>query len=221
MITNYKAEGTERKRMVQTIAKEIGVDPVYQGPPTFAYQIGIYTVDRDGALVFDGELGDDETERVFDALADAGFTPQEPEDEDEGISIQMPMIDGDSLSRLEQLVAAKESLIKKALGAESLLIEEKDGKLSFPWLSADTTPDEIHAYTIFITALVNKAGKAKRVTAKDRPVDNEKYAFRCFLLSLGMIGDTYKGARKILLKNFTGSSAFKVVPKEVGDEISE
>ena len=35
------------------------------------------------------------------------------------------------------------------------------------------------------------------------------YAFRCFLLRLGFIGAEYKTARKILLKNLSGSSAFR------------
>lgn len=47
------------------------------------------------------------------------------------------------------------------------------------------------------------------VTLKDKPVDNEKYAFRCFLLRLGFIGEEYKEARKILLKNLTGNGAWK------------
>ena len=44
---------------------------------------------------------------------------------------------------------------------------------------------------------------------KEKAVDNEKYAFRCFLLRLGFIGADYKTDRKILLKNLEGSSAFK------------
>ncbi len=40
-------------------------------------------------------------------------------------------------------------------------------------------------------------------------MDNEKYAFRCFLLRLGFIGSEYKAERKILLKNLCGSSTFK------------
>ena len=51
--------------------------------------------------------------------------------------------------------------------------------------------------------------KQKRITTKEKPVDNEKYAFRCFLIRLGFIGAEYKSARKILLKNLSGSSAFK------------
>lgn len=50
---------------------------------------------------------------------------------------------------------------------------------------------------------------AKRVTVTEKAVDNEKYAFRCFLLRLGFIGSEYKVERKILLKNLSGSSAFK------------
>ena len=44
------------------------------------------------------------------------------------------------------------------------------------------------------------ATNSKRITAKERTVENEKYAFRCFLLRLGFIGDEYKTSRKILLK---------------------
>jgi hypothetical protein len=40
-------------------------------------------------------------------------------------------------------------------------------------------------------------------------VDNEKFAFRVFLIRLGFVGDDYKNARKILLRNLTGNSAFK------------
>lgn len=67
------------------------------------------------------------------------------------------------------------------------------------------------------------AKNATRVTASDKDVDNEKYAFRCFLLRLGFIGADYKTDRKILLKNLTGSSAFKSGQRKDGgdDEISE
>ena len=34
-------------------------------------------------------------------------------------------------------------------------------------------------------------------------------SFRCFLLRLGFIGKEYKTARKILLRNLTGNSAFR------------
>jgi len=210
MIVHYRVNGKERKRLAEVIAKEIGVDAIYQGAPTFSYQMDYFTVDREGALVFDDENYSDEVERVFDAIAAAGFTPDEDEeDEGTGLAIQMPMMTGDEISRLEALIESKESLIKKAIGTESLVVGEKDGKLDFPWFKADTTPEEIKAYMDFVTALCRMAKEAKRVTGKDKPVENEKYAFRCFLLRLGFIGDDYKQSRKILLQNFSGSSAWK------------
>ena len=65
------------------------------------------------------------------------------------------------------------------------------------------------AYTEFIAAICKMSREQKRITAKEKAVDNEKYAFRCFLLRLGFIGNDYKATRKILLRNLTGSSAFK------------
>ena len=90
-----------------------------------------------------------------------------------------------------------------------LPIEVTDSKVSFPWLPAELTPDELKAYEDFICRLCDMARNQKRVTAKEKDTDNEKYAFRCFLLRLGFIGDEFKSARRILLRNFTGSSAFK------------
>ena len=212
MIIHYRASGKDRKKLAEIVAKEIGVDAIYQGAPTFSYQMDYFTVDREGALVFDDELVGDESERVLDRIAAAGFTPDEGEDEMEektGLAIQMPAMTGDEISRLEQLIESKESLIKKAIGADSLAVGEKDGKLDFAWFKADAEPDEVKAYMDLVTALCEMAKKATRVTGKDKPVENEKYAFRCFLLRLGFIGDEYKASRKVLLKNFSGSSAFK------------
>ena len=121
-----------------------------------------------------------------------------------------------SLQNLFNLVDAKGSLIKKALGVSDLTINLLDDRLAFDWFPADSTPEEINAYTAFIAALCAMAGNQKRITAKGTTVDNEKYAFRCFLLRLGFIGAEHKQTRKILLRNLTGSSAFKAgQPKEV------
>lgn len=84
-------------------------------------------------------------------------------------------------------------------------------KIIFPILS-QILPNSLpsaHIYMHLVSALCEMARNAKRVTATEKEVDNEKYAFRCFLLRLGFIGAEYKVERKILLKNLTSSSAFK------------
>ena len=52
--------------------------------------------------------------------------------------------------------------------------------------------------------------------------DNEKYAMRTWLLRMGFIGPDFKAARKILLKNLSGSSAFRNgAPKKKAAENEE
>lgn len=114
-----------------------------------------------------------------------------------------------SIDNLKRLVKSKEALIKKALGADSLPIDFSEERISFPWFNGPKEAEEIKAYTHFISALCEMAKTQKRVNSTEKTVENEKYAFRCFLLRLGFIGSEYKSERKILLANLTGSSAFK------------
>lgn len=188
---------------------------VYKFMPTCAYVISNITVEKDGTMVWDERTDKTTIEAVKAALADAGFTADENDaeeaSEDCALVIQMPkdsFTEG-SLDNLHRLIEAKGSLIKKALDVKDLPITEKDDKISFPWFTTEPDADEVKAYSHFISALCEMARNAKRVTAKEKETDNDKYAFRCFLLRLGFIGADYKTERKILLRNLTGSSAFR------------
>ncbi len=141
-----------------------------------------------------------------------------------GLTVSLPResFTDAALENLRKLVDAKGSLIKKALAVGSLPIETDGEKVSFPWFADGQDGDAAKAYTHFITALCDMARNQKRVTAKEKPMDNEKYAFRCFLLRLGFIGAEYKGERKILLKNLSGNGSFKSGARKgaADDEVS-
>lgn len=81
-------------------------------------------------------------------------------------------------------------------------------------LLKDANADEIKAATDFIALLNENAKSQKYASAKVKHTDNEKYTFRTWLLRLGMIGDEYKLARKVLLQNLSGNGAFKKPKKE-------
>jgi len=115
----------------------------------------------------------------------------------------------ETIVNLEKLIASKAGLIKKALGVEILTVEKDEHRLRFPWFSLGLEPEVFSAYAWFISALCTMAKEQKRITAKEKPVENEKFCFRVFLIRLGFVGDQYKTARKILLRNLTGNSAFK------------
>ena len=226
MKLHYNATGPDRKELVQTISKLLGIKPVYKGMPTSAYEIGNITVEKDGTVVYDERTDQDTIEAVIIALAAAGFSPETGTDEEEGptgVAIQMPLsiFTESQLQNLYALVAAKGSLIKKALGVDELPINIVDKKLDFPWFPKYESPDEVKAYMHLVTALCDMARNQKRITAKEKPVDNDKYAFRCFLLRLGFIGEGYKTERKILLRNLSGSSAFKSGAKKTEVETCE
>ena len=137
---------------------------------------------------------------------------------EDALTVEIPL-DKVAVGKLTKLLDAKGNLIRKAMGITDLRIEVLDDRVAFPWFRELPDCDAIKAYTHFIFALCEMSRNAKRVTATEKPVDNEKYAFRCFLLRLGFIGSEYKAERKILLKNLTGSSAFK--DGGVNHEVSE
>ena len=232
MNKHFHVKGEERKRLVKVIAEVLGEEPKYLGVPSTAYQIGEYKVSRDGEVTADEEHPTQE-QMVLDACKAAGFktegeeeTQQEQtqdsieQEENDKLVIQLPreQFTDVQLENLQKLIHGKEALLKQALAIEELPVKISEEKILFPWF-LKTSAEEVAAYTQLICSLGEMAKTAKRVTIKDKTVENSKYAFRCFLLRLGFIGPEYKQSRKILLKNLTGSSAFKSgVKKEGGEE---
>ena len=227
MKIDFNLKGAERKELVKAISRITGIKAEYQGMPTTNFVIGDFTVTAEGALVYDDKI---DAGGLLNELAEAGFEGTADKSEGKELKVPEPNIltiempaDKVNTENLQKLLDAKGALIRKALGIDSLAFEIHEDRVSFPWF-VDPAPDHALAYTQFIAAICKMSTEQKRITARVREVDNEKYAFRCFLLRLGFIGNEFKQSRKILLSNLDGSSAFKTVkeePKEVQDEVSE
>ena len=232
MQINYNVSGSDRKRLVAAISEHTGEKAKYLGAPGFAYQVGGFVISADGKVTIE----DNSTAAaLIRFLREKGFQAEDPlaecitedstEDEVEpteidGVCISMPrsLFTDANLENLKGIIVSKGSLIKKALGVDELPLEVTDTKVSFPWFPGIPTPEEMKAYDTFICKLCEMARNQKRVVAKEKETDNDKYAFRCFLLRLGFIGAEFKSERKILLRNLTGSSAFKS-SQPVGKEV--
>ena len=209
MQINYGLTGSQRKELVTAIGNFLGVKPKYAGMPTCAYQIGEYTVTKEGDLVWDENTTD--ASSVVEELQSKGY--EEANVNQLVISIPKDTLDEEGIKKLQNLVDSKGSIMKHAFLQDELKIEVDEEKISFPWF--DLKDDEhVKAYTQFITAITKMAKEQKRILNREKEVENEKYAFRCFLLRLGFIGDEYKMARKILLENLEGSAAFKTKKEE-------
>ena len=236
MKVDYNVTGKDRKSLVNVIATLTGKKAEYLGMPTASYKVGCFTVDRNGTLEFDDRADSKGTEDLIKELDKRGFTAKVGETSGEesetadgaeqgenmGLTISVPLA-AVSTGNLTNLLKAKGALIKKALGIDDMPIEIGENKVSFPWFPEMPGSDASKAYTHFIAALCKLSKDQKRVSSTEHPADNEKYAFRCFLLRLGFIGPEYKQERKILLKNLTGNSSFRNGAKKeaTDDEISE
>ena len=223
MEARYGLKGKERKALVNAVSEITGDPAKYLGAPSMAYQIGRYQIDREGTLT--GVDGDG----IIEDLKERGFIPEgleEPTEEveetieetDLTVSIPRDILPGDKLLNLKSLIEAKADLIKQSLGVDELPINEEEGEINFPWFHGRIGSDEAKAYTDFISKLAEMAKNQQRVTAKPGEVENPRYAFRCFLLRLGFIGSEYKTDRKILLRNLSGSSAFKAGTRKGEEE---
>ena len=68
---------------------------------------------------------------------------------------------------------------------------------------------EIKSYIQLCIAMCELAHEIKYASPKPQQEENPKYAFRCWMLRLGFIGEEFETAREILLKNMDGSAAWR------------
>ena len=216
MKIHYDRTGAPRKELAIKISKLIGEQVKYLGMPSCAYQIGPFRLDKEGTLEFEDESNLTVIEKLkavygIEGIAEEGAEAPQEADSEEEIKMAIPYegFDENSLQNLENLIKAKGSLIKKALGIEELPIKVEGNQIRFPWFQNPLEDREKIIYATFISKLAKMAKCQKRISAKEKEVTNEKYAFRCFLLRLGFIGNFYKPHRKLLLSKLEGSSAFK------------
>lgn len=277
----------ERKVLVKRLGELTGIAPYYTKVPRCAYEIGAYTVERNGGLTVEEDAADlgilaalkneglikdaegileapaeepGQTEETAetDSIPDSEYTSEVQEEaavqegeEPLDLAISLPVGEhtGVSLRNLVNMIYSRGPLLSKASGgnfhvekelAEALrddactatvqtflkaladyteahggmeglqITEEQISFTGFP-----VPADQAHADAFCqLAAMMNDmALSQKRIQAKEVNTDNEKYAFRIWLLRLGMNGDAYKSTRKVLMQNLGGHTAFRT-PEE-------
>ena len=211
----FTLKSKQRPKLAQEIGNILGTAPHYERVPSCAYDIAGYRLDKEGVLHIP-EGAEEITKDLILQLRERGFqddaeiTEEVPVQQDKlTIAIPRESLTDTALENLQKIIVNKQTLFQRAFRMDSTEIEITDEKINFTWFPYTVDGDDIAAYTQFISRLCDMARDAKRVSSKPTETDNDKYAFRCFLLKLGFIGKEYKTARKILLRNLTGNSAFR------------
>ncbi len=209
MNIEFNLTGEERKKLVRAVSEITGIPAEYQYMPTCAYNIGEhYTVTKDGTLIISDDMDEKEIQHLLADLENKGY--QIPNTERNNLTVQMPLdsLDERTLNRIRRILENKGELFKVAFLTDSLDFQITEKTVDFPWFTIEQDGDA-DAYCTFISMLCEFAKNVNRINNKPDTSDNPKYAFRCFLLRLGMIGADFKATRKVLLRNLSGSSAFR------------
>ena len=216
MIIELGLTGNDRKELVKAVSEIIGAPAEYQYMPTCAYIIGrYYTVTKEGNLEISDSADSKEVEQLLNELVSRGYDvpmAEETDDEENSLTVEMPLelVDDSTIDRLRKIVENKGELFKAAFKTDSLEINLTEKTVEFPWFTIEQDSDA-DAYCTFISMLCEFAKNQSRINNKPDTTDNPKYTMRCYLLRLGMIGAEYKALRKVLLRNLSGSSAFRKV----------
>ena len=221
MTIAFHLTGEKRKSLVKAVSEILEIPAEYQYMPTCAYKIGeCYTVTKEGNLEISNSADKKETEHLMEELKKRGYdVPDTAEPESTKLTVQMPadFFTQHTLSNLRQICENKAALFQAAFQTDSLDIISSDEKVEFPWFKVEQDGDA-DAYCTFISMLCEFAKNQGRINRKPDTSDNPKYTMRCFLIRLGLVGAEFKAARKVILRNLTGNSAFR---KVANDEISE
>lgn len=231
-----KTNAADRKAVVKTIAEFTGAEARYLGPPSFAYLVGGYTINRDGTVASDNEEGWD---ALKDHLIEEGLV--EPEVEELRISVPADTDDVNLMRNLVFMLHARQYLLNRVTGRDSFAVSDSlvealektptdDPGVFNAILSADPgdwkgmafAPGEIEftfpiskdsnknrAYAELAAFMVATARDAKRISCAEVKPENEKYYLRIWLLRLGFTGQAGKASRKALLAGLKGHTAFR------------
>lgn len=207
MNIKFNLTGEERKKLVKAISEITEATAEYQYMPTCAYIIGGHTVTKEGTLIIGDDANEKEIHHLLVELAGRGY--QIP-DSNNKFTVQMPLdsLSERTLNRVRRIIENKGELFKSAFKTDSLDIIKTEKTVDFPWFVVEQDGDA-EAYSTFISMLCEFAKNLKRINYKPDTSDNEKYAFRCFLIRMGLVGENFKVARRALLRNLSGSSAFR------------
>ena len=235
-----------RRKMVQDIAEFTGKELRYVGPPTFAYEVGSLTIDRDGVII--SETDEDEN-LLTQFLQDKGYL-EAPVDE---VRIVIPADTNDRtfLQNLLSMIHARAYLLNRITRCETFAVSDsllekleqlpqenaceafqtflsedseglkglavEEGKVTFAFpLPQDSAKSR--AYSELAALITKKAKEAKRVSASPVVEENEKYYLRIWLVQLGMAGTASKESRQALLAGLKGHTAFRT--KEAAEKFS-
>lgn len=231
-----KTKFENRKDLVKAVGEYIKETPRYMGAPTFAFEVGNFTIDKDGNITSETDLSGLENFLIERGFAENIVTETEETKGSEIININthfsLDGIEEQAVIRLLNMLYSKQYLINKSVGSIVLDISTEfiqnaqnqkigdinfdgttgisleENQLVFTYPNAEDT-EMLNAYLTLISKAFEKAKESKHCRAEYSTPENEKYYMRSWLIRLGLGGKEYSQIRKLLLKTLKGNASFK------------
>lgn len=178
------------KALVQALSELTFTDPEYTGAPTFAYRVGDYTVDKNGAIFCPDTVASEAVALLVEKLTERGFSPHVPEN---NAPAEIPAETTDAAPEAEAASISEAVPEKADVGAETPETPEKsagedEAKLTVS-IPRDKLPDDALARLRMIVS--NKEELFKRAVLTDTlpiEVSEDKVSFPWFTLT-GLEGE--------------------------------
>lgn len=208
----------ERKAIVKALEEKTGLKAKYLGPPTFAYQIGDYTVDRDGNVEGDQMPKKDEfiikvpiddfDVRQYLNLINMVYSKQKllNASTDGSFYISENIIEVLRENKPEDVDYIKDFLERAGDEVKGISFEE-DCVLFTGFNYSEG--DEATACASVAAMMVSHARAGKTIHAKLTDTENEKYAMRIWLNQIGLSGKGGKDTREAMMRKLSGDCAFR------------
>lgn len=229
-----QTNATDRKKLAKFLSQYTGNEIHYLGPPSFAYAVGDYLINRAGEITSESEEGETELRTQLEA---GGFLDREITE----LAVSVPLLnmDVEAMRRLVFMLHSKQYLLNQAVGfpclaisdglvaaleatlpadmsaflalcreheSQGLVFDEETVTITF---ASTGDADRDKAFTHLVPIMVQKAKEAKRISPKELKPENEKYYFRTWLIQLGLGGAEAKAYRHSLMVGLKGHSAFR------------
>ncbi|MCR5486345.1 MAG: hypothetical protein K6F35_02310 [Lachnospiraceae bacterium] len=221
----------DKDRAIAAMERILQAHAVYEGPPTFAYRVGAFVVDRDGNI----SSGDEERLGwLKERLADGGALGCGACAEETFAVVTT----ASAMRNIINMIYSKQHLIGKAAGypvfgiTEELVAAVKDRSLTAEEILGkveEAAPEGIkasgdvlaitglpdtEAYRALARAMADEASSRGWILPDEADMSNEKYVMRAWLVRMGLGGKDAASVRKTLMMNLGGNSAFRTPEKE-------
>lgn len=234
---------TDRAMLVDFLHRELNEPVCYAGAPTFSYRVGLYTVLRNARIRVDQRLADPALLRKMQLhgyLEETNPPSGIAVPIGDSVPTRVHLVNaiaarGDLISKavgrpsafhadreLVQLLQKRNpgtlpefSQVLITCGRESLQgLSFSSDTAFFTGFPDDCSKDEQEAFRDFAATITETCARVSWQKPEGKAYENEKYTMRCWLIKMGLSGDSHAATRHVFLMRLSGDPTYRTTEQK-------